>query len=489
MKHFPLFLNLGGRRVLIVGAGEGVARKVRLLSDSGASVVLVGTEDDLPRETRALAVSAGYEFRAEDVRGYALVFVCETMDETARRVSAAAIEAGVPVNVQDRAELSTFIMPAILDRDPVTVAVSTGGASPMLARAIRDLAGAALPRGIGRLADVLREFRREVADRSPSPDLRRRFWEAIGIDIFDRFADGDEAALRRRVRQLLDKFLRAERATIHIVGAGPGDPGLLTVRALRVLQLADVVLYDRLVDDRIIDCAGSRARLLCVGKSRAADAPKQDDINRLMADLATAGRRVVRLKSGDPFVFGRGGEEIEYLARMGLRVEVVPGITAALGCAAYAGIPLTHRDCASSVTFISGRGAHGREADLDWASLARDGQTLVVYMGVEAASLVAGRLIENGSDPATPVAVIENGTRPDQRVAIGTLGRLANLIAQTGIGAPALMIVGDVVRFYRKAEWPRSAEGLDFCAATRNETVTVDRSGNRIQAACCAGES
>jgi uroporphyrin-III C-methyltransferase/precorrin-2 dehydrogenase/sirohydrochlorin ferrochelatase len=452
MKHFPLFLNLGGRRVLIAGTGEGVTQKLRLLRDAGASVVLVAPGRDLPEEVHAHAISLCDEFRVEDLRGCALAFVCGADDETARRVSAAAIESGVPVNVQDRVELSTFIMPAILDRDPVTVAVSTGGASPMLARAIRDLAGAILPRRIGRLASVLKEFRREVAERIPSFDLRRRFWDGLGIDIFDRFADGDEAALRRRIRQLVDDYPSVAEGSVHIVGAGPGDPRLLTVRALRVLQLADVVLYDRLVDDRIIECIGPRARLIYVGKSVEAGAPKQDEINRLMADLAIAGCRVVRLKSGDPFVFGRGGEEIEYLARLGLSVEVVPGITAALGCAAYAGIPLTHRDCASSVTFISGRGAYGREPDLDWAGLARGGQTLVVYMGVETAAAIAGRLIENGSDPATPVAAIENGTRPDQMVVIGSLGGLADLIADNEIDAPAVIIVGRVARLCGKSE-------------------------------------
>jgi uroporphyrin-III C-methyltransferase / precorrin-2 dehydrogenase / sirohydrochlorin ferrochelatase len=475
VKHFPLFLDLGGRRVLIVGPGEGVAQKLRLMRDAGASVVLVDTGHALPQEIRALAVSVRDEFRPEDVRGCALAFVCGAADETARSVSAAASEAGVPVNVQDRPELSTFIMPAILDRDPVTVAVSTGGSSPMLARVIRDFAGAILPRSIGSIAAILREFRCEVADRIPSFDLRRRFWEAVGIDVLDRFADGEQAVLRQKIRQLLDSFPTSARGSVYIVGAGPGDPGLLTVRALRALQLADVVLYDRLVDDRIVGCAGSRARLVCVGKSAAAGAPKQDEINRLMADLAMAGRRVVRLKSGDPFVFGRGGEEIEYLARLGLAVEVVPGITAALGCAAYAGIPLTHRECASSVTFISGRGAQGREPDLDWAGLARGGQTLVVYMGVEAASLVSGRLIENGSDPATLVAVIENGTRPDQRVAIGTLGGLADLIADHEIDAPALIIIGEVVRLYRKTEFrpaltrsPAWASGLLTEASLRH---------------------
>lgn len=452
MRHFPLFLDLRGRRVLVVGAGQAAALRARLASSAGALVVLVSTADKPPFEgTSESVVSVRYEFDTEDLRGCALAFVCGAPEEIARRVSEAAQAMDVPVNVEDRAALSTFIMPAILDRAPVTVAVSSGGASPMIARMIRDLVAAALPRTIGRIASVFGDLRREVGSRIPSFELRRRFWETAAVDVLDQVADGGESALRLRMRQLLDGYPGA-KGSVFIVGAGPGDPGLLTLRALRILQLADVVLYDRLVDDRIVDCVGPRARRLCVGKSAAADSPRQDGINGLMADLALAGRCVVRLKSGDPFVFGRGGEEIEHLARRGLRVEVVPGVTAALGCAAYAGIPLTHRDCASSVSFISGRGAHGREPDVDWASLAGPRQTLVVYMGVEAAALVASRLIENGSDPATPVAVVENGTRPDQRVTIGALGGLAGLIVENEIEAPALMIIGEVVRLYGKDE-------------------------------------
>lgn len=453
MRHFPLFLNLNGRRVLIVGTGEAAEQKVRLARSAGAAIVLVDTANSSPAsEIRAQAVSVRNGFDAEDLRGCALAFVCGADEATARCVSAAATAMGVPVNVHDRGDLSTFIMPAILDRDPVTVAVSTGGTSPMLARAVRDLLAAVLPRSIGRIAGILGEFRREVAAKIPSFELRRRFWDTAGVYVLDRLADGDETTLRGRVRRLLDGFPGSAEGSAYIVGAGPGDPGLLTVRALRVMQFADIVLYDRLVDDRILECAGPRARRLCVGKSPGAARFKQGEINRLMTDLALAGHRVVRLKSGDPFVFGRGGEELHYLVRRGVRVEVVPGITAALGCAAYAGIPLTHRDYASSVTFVSGRGAYDREPDLDWASLARSRQTLVVYMGVEAAPLVVRRLIENGRDPGTPAAVVENGTRPNQKVLTGTLDGLEELIERSAVGAPALIVIGEVVRLYGRAE-------------------------------------
>jgi uroporphyrin-III C-methyltransferase/precorrin-2 dehydrogenase/sirohydrochlorin ferrochelatase len=327
VRYFPLFLDISRRRVLIVGTGDAAIQKMRLACNAGAAVVLINTGRSVPvDEILAQAASVRSEFNVEDLRGCALVFVCGADEPTARRVSAAARAMGVPINVQDRAELSTFIMPAILDRAPVTVAVSSGGASPMLARVIRDQVAAVLPPGIGRLATVLERFRSQVRARIPSFDLRRRFWDAVGVNVIDGLVNGDEATLCRKVQRLIEGFPASVEGCVYIVGAGPGDPGLLTVRALRALQIADVILYDRLVDDRVMACATARARKKCVGARSGAGLSKQSEISRLMADLALAGCCVVRLKSGDPFVFGRSAEELDYLMRLGIRVEIVPGI-------------------------------------------------------------------------------------------------------------------------------------------------------------------
>ena len=386
-------------------------------------------------------------FELGDVAGKVLVVAASDDAALDARVSAAARAAGVPVNVVDRPSLCTFIWPAIVDRDPVTVAISSAGTAPLLARSVRARLEALLPAKLGRLARFAEDFRAVVKATKPAGPARRRFWDGFFAgSIAEAVLAGDERRARQRMLALINRRgeASAEEGIVHLVGAGPGDPELLTLRALRVLQEADVIVYDRLIGPRVLDYARRDADRIYVGKARGSHARTQDEINELLARHARAGRRVARLKGGDPFIFGRGGEEREYLLRQGLRVEVVPGITAAIGCAAAAGIPLTYRDQTQTLTVVTAHGRDG-EPDLDWRALARDRQTLAIYMGGSAAGRIAARLIGHGRDPATPAAVIVNGTLAEQRTAVGELGDLERLAREAGSG-PALILIGEVVR-------------------------------------------
>ncbi|PJK28892.1 siroheme synthase CysG [Minwuia thermotolerans] len=450
MQAFPIFLKLTGRKVLVVGGGEAAVAKTRLLLDAGAAVTVVTPKPDATLSAWAAedVISVHRrEFHSQDLEE-AVFVISATDDEAADRiVSDAARIAGVTVNVVDRPALSDFTMPAIVDRAPITVAISTGGAAPALARQVRGVIETALPRNLGSLAGFVDRFRGAVKAVLPTARQRRKFW--------DRFLDGPVArqVLRgeehRASQDMLALINRAAAGEIigrvAIVGGGPGDPELLTRKAHRLLQQADVIVHDRLVSDEVLDLARRDARRVYVGKARDAHFRSQDEINRILLDEARAGHLVVRLKGGDPFVFGRGGEEADFLRRQGVEVEVVPGITAATGCAAAAGFPLTHRDKASAVTFLSGQGKAGGEPDLDWRLLASARHTLAVYMGVETARASSEALIEHGRDPATPVAVIENGTLPGQRVVYGRLDELPDLLVREAVASPALIVIGEVV--------------------------------------------
>ncbi len=450
MNALPVFMKLTGRACLVVGGGAAAAAKARLLAQAGAEVTVVA-----PRIGRSLdALIAEREvawiardFVPADLAGRALAIGASGSDALDRSVAEAARAVNLPVNVVDRPELSDFLMPAIVDRDPVVVAISTGGAAPVLARRIRAAIEASLPPGIGRLARFALSFRGAVRAKIGEPEARRRFWEAL-VDgpIAAAVLQGEVGAARRALLDLINRPGRLPPpGGVSIVGAGPGDPELLTLRALRRIQQADLLIHDKLIGPDILDYARRDAERIYVGKTRGRHAKTQSEINALMAAHARRGRRVVRLKGGDPFVFGRGGEELDYLAEQGIAVEVVPGITAATGCAAQAGSPLTHRDHAGAVTFISGHSKDGAP-DADWSGLARGGQTVVVYMGVATAGFIADRLIGHGMNPATPTAIVENGTRADQRLVVGRLADLARLIAGHRIDGPALIIIGEVVR-------------------------------------------
>jgi uroporphyrin-III C-methyltransferase / precorrin-2 dehydrogenase / sirohydrochlorin ferrochelatase len=449
LQHFPAFFSLKDQPALIVGGGGLAARKLRLLRKAGAAVTVVA-----PRLNAEIAEVANdgqiattrRGFVAGDVRGQRLVFAATGRPDVDERVAEAAQAAGVPVNVVDRADLSSFVVPAIVERDPVVIGISTGGTAPLLASRLREAIERLLPSRLGRLAHFSDSFRTAVRGILPDATTRLRFWSRFfDGPVAAAVLAGDDGAARERMLTLVNSRAAGEppQGSVAIVGAGPGDPDLLTLRALRLIQRADVVVYDKLVGPEILDYVRRDAERIYVGKSRGNHSRSQDEINALIAEQAQAGRRVVRLKGGDPFVFGRGGEELEYLRRRGIAAEVVPGITAALGCAAVTGIPLTHREHAQAVTLVTGQGSDG-EPDLDWASLARLDQTLVIYMGVSAAGRIAAKLIAHGLDAATPAAIVENGTLPNQRTLVGRVADVETLVRDHGIAGPAIIVIGSV---------------------------------------------
>ena len=451
--YFPITLRLAGSRVLVVGGGEVAARKVRLLLRARPAISVVARE--LNDELAGLLAKGeiahpASEFAAEQIIGCRLV-IAATDDRTLNRaVAAAADAANVPVNVVDDPEPSSFITPSIVQRDPILVAISTGGAAPVLARRLRERIEALLPTAYGRLAQFMDRNRPRV--KSLPVEARRALWEQfLDGPGPERLLVGDEAAAAFE----LESLLRGEpaRGEVYLVGAGPGDPDLLTFRALRLMQQADVVLFDRLVSPAIMDLVRRDAERIFVGKQRNQHTVPQDEINSELVRLAQAGKRVLRLKGGDPFIFGRGGEEIEQLAAAGIAFQVVPGITAASGCAAYAGIPLTHRDYAQSCIFVTGHARADGVLNLHWDQLARRGQTVVFYMGVVTLPRICAELMAHGLPPDWPAALIENGTQPGQRVIAGTLADLPAKVAELPPGGASLIIVGEVVRLREKLAW------------------------------------
>ena len=450
MQTFPLFMSLQGRRALVAGGTEAAARKVELLLSAGAQVTLIA--DTVVGEIAQLIGEgriswAGRAFEDDDLAGVSLVVVASEDEALQARVSLAAQQRCVPVNVVDRPKLSSFIMPAIVDRSPITIAISTGGAAPALARRLRAEIERAMPAAIGRLARFAEIFRVQVRRTLDQPRARRRFWDKVFEGRIGELAlAGDEIGARRELIKLLDGA-RTETATagmVHLVGAGPGDPDLLTMKAHRLLQRADVVVYDRLVSAEVLAMARRDAERIYVGKRRGNHSQSQDEINARLVALARAGKSVVRLKGGDPLLFGRGGEEIGALAEAGVTVEVVPGITAALGCAASTGIPLTHRDHAQTCLFVTGHRKDGR-LDLDWPTLARPRQTVVIYMGLDALPTIAAQLVAHGLPGSTPVALIENGTTDRERRVVGTLATIDAQAMRARLEGPTLCMVGEVV--------------------------------------------
>ncbi|VVP29914.1 siroheme synthase CysG [Pseudomonas fluorescens] len=462
MNYLPLFHNLRGSRVLVVGGGEIALRKSRLLADAGALLRVVAPE--IEAQLRELVTASGGECL---VRGYAemdldgcRLIIAATDDETLNaQVSADAHRRCVPVNVVDAPALCSVIFPAIVDRSPLIIAVSSGGDAPVLARLIRAKIETWIPSTYGQLAGLAARFRHQVKKLFPDVQQRRGFWEDVFQGpIADRQLAGQGGEAERLLQAKIDGEAPVTTGEVYLVGAGPGDPDLLTFRALRLMQQADVVLYDRLVAPAILELCRRDAERVYVGKRRADHAVPQDQINQQLVDLAKQGKRVVRLKGGDPFIFGRGGEEIEELAAHGIPFQVVPGITAASGCAAYAGIPLTHRDYAQSVRFVTGHLKDG-STDLPWADLVAPAQTLVFYMGLVGLPSICEQLIKHGRGADTPAALIQQGTTVNQRVFTGTLADLPRLVAEHEVHAPTLVIVGEVVKLREKLAWFEGAQG------------------------------
>jgi uroporphyrin-III C-methyltransferase/precorrin-2 dehydrogenase/sirohydrochlorin ferrochelatase len=456
MDFLPIFLNIRGEPCLVVGGGAVAARKCAQLLRAGARVTIHAPELDGAFDADLAAgriTHRAARFRDEDVAGYALVIAATDDDAVNRAVAAAARARRIPVNVVDRPALCSFIMPSIVERAPVIVAVSSGGASPVLARLLRARLETLIPAGYGRLAALAAAFREQVKARF-RPSERRRFWERVlQGPIAEMVFSGRDAEARSALEAAFaDTRLAFSGGEVSLIGAGPGDPDLLTFRALRLMQQADVVVYDRLVSKPVLDLVRLEAERIYAGKERARHALPQEDINHLLIRLAREGKRVVRLKGGDPFIFGRGGEEIATLAAEGIPFQVVPGITAAAGCASYAGIPLTHRDFSQSVLFVTGHLQDG-SMNLNWPALAQPRQTVVVYMGLLGIDVLCRQLIAHGLPATTPAALIQQGTTPRQRVLTGDLATLPDIVRRSNVTAPTLIIVGEVVRLRDQLKW------------------------------------
>jgi uroporphyrin-III C-methyltransferase/precorrin-2 dehydrogenase/sirohydrochlorin ferrochelatase len=457
MDFLPIFFDIRGKVCLVVGGGDVACRKVDLLLRAQGRVRLIAPElcpNLHVLRDRGLLEHYARPYQEQDLDDSALVIAATDDPAVNKRVSEQAKNQQIPVNVVDQPELCSFIVPSIIDRSPVVAAVSTGGASPVLARLIRTRLETLIPAGYGRLAELTRRFRDPVKEKFSNPPDRRRFWEKVltgGVAerVFSGHMEEADAAMSRELEGACPSTRMGE---VYLVGGGPGDPDLLTFRALRLMQQADVVVYDRLVAEAVLEMTRRDAQRIYVGKERDQHAMRQEEINQLLVRLAKEGKRVVRLKGGDPFIFGRGGEEIDTLSAEGVPFQVVPAITAASGCAAYSGIPLTHRDYAQSVTFVTGHLKDGT-MNLNWVQLAQPNQTVVFYMGLLGLPVICRELIAQGVSPDHPVALIQQGTTEHQRVFTGTLATIQSIVERERPKPPTLIIVGEVVRLQEKLSW------------------------------------
>ena len=457
MEFLPIFLDIKSQLCLVIGGGEVAARKVALLRKAGGRIRVISPE--LCTNLTALLNENQIEYEArkykqDDLYHSHLVIAATNHDEINKAVSTQAQALRIPVNVVDQPELSSFITPSVIDRSPVVAAVSTGGASPILARLIRTRLESLIPAGYGRLAELAARFRERVKARFRNPADRRQFWEevlsgSIAERIFTGNVEEADKALEQALQETKPNLFQGE---VSLVGGGPGDPDLLSFRAMRLMQQADVIVYDRLVAKQVLELTRVDAKRIYVGKERNSHTMRQEEINKLLVDLAKEGKKVVRLKGGDPFIFGRGGEEIDTLSAEGIPFQVVPAVTAASGCAAYAGIPLTHRDYAQAVTFVTGHLKDG-SMNLNWELLAQPSQTLVIYMGVLGLPILCKELIAHGVSPQMPIALVQQGTTEKQRVFTGTLSNIQAIVEREKPKPPTLIIVGKVVELQEKLSW------------------------------------
>lgn len=473
MRYFPLFMDLQDQPVLVIGAGKVAERKIRLLCEAGAAVnvlaaTLNATVEDWRHDGRIKWIGSRYQPAQLD--GVRLVFAASDDTELNLSVYADAEARGIPVNVVDDRRHCRFITPAMIDRSPLQIAISSAGTSPVMARRIRAWIELLLPLGIGKIAAAAGKFRNRAATLLPL-EQRRSFWDSLlSRGKILQWSNLSQTAIEDSIREALatqqkhDTLNSPTSGKVYLVGAGPGRPDLLTIRALQVLGQADVILHDKLVPREILDMARRDADFIDVGKRTGTPQQSQQQINRLLAQQAQLGKQVVRLKGGDAFIFGRGGEELEYLQYRGIEYEVVPGITAAIGCAAYAGIPLTHRDHAQTLSFVTGHVSSDSRAP-DWHQLAGTGRTAVIYMGVKQAVEIRRQLLTAGLDSKLPVALVANGTRPNQQVLHGTISELPTLARKLPKGAPGLFVIGEVATLGKKLAWFESEPTIIRVAA------------------------
>jgi len=494
MDSLPLVFNLKNKPVLVVGGGDVALRKVQTLMKAGAKVTLVATE--VNEQLMFLAGSQlqiiKSEYQPWHIEGQRLVIAATDDMELNQQIHQACESADIWMNVVDQPELCEFTFPSIIDRSPLMIAISTSGKAPVLGRLWKEKLEKLIPSWTGKLAQVAGDFRAEVKEKISSFQARRHFWERVF-----RGKTSQSAAIGdwQQVEQDLQNELAISQSSqtqesttnvgqVYLVGGGPGDPNLLTIKALQTMQMADVIVYDYLISDEIIELCRKDADFISVGKKAGNHTLPQDQINQLLVDLAKEGKVVCRLKGGDPYIFGRGGEEAQLLVKNDVPYQVVPGITAAAACSATTGIPLTHRDFAQSVQFVTG---HCKNADAvaaangkspsentgpNWQALATSNQTLVVYMGVIRSSIIRENLIKHGRAAETPIAIVEKGSRPDQRVITGTLAELDTLAKAHKIGSPALIIIGEVVELHKELYVPNGKNVITLDASAIDTTVT-----------------
>jgi len=458
MDFLPIFVNLKGRHCTVVGGGEVAARKVSLLLQAGADVTVIAPElcATLNRAAQSKDIThLAKSFQKKQLVESVLIVAATNAREVNEEVAREAGKLNIPVNVVDTPDLCTFVMPSIIDRSPVMVAVSTGGASPVLGRLLRQKLESTIPASYGQLARLAKAFREKVKNKFNSGGDRRLFWEKV---LEGPIAEMMIAGKETQATEALEKALESAGETmpghgeVYLIGGGPGDPDLLTFKALRLMQQADVVVYDRLVSQEVLELVRRDAERIYAGKEKGEHTIPQEGINDLLVRLAKEGKRVCRLKGGDPFIFGRGGEEIETLMEEGVPFQVVPGITAASGCATYSGFPLTHRDYSQSVTFVTGHLRDG-SIDLNWPALAQPKQTIVFYMGLHGVKTICEKLIANGLPVSTPAALIQQGTTRHHRTLIGNLETLPGIVESNEVKAPTLIVVGEVVKLHEKLDW------------------------------------
>lgn len=464
MDFLPLFHKIENRRCVVIGGGSVALRKLRQLMEAGAKIDLIAPTicegivqlADSPTQSTGVLHLHHREFKEEDIQGAVLVVAATNNKPLNEQISQLAQQANIPVNVVDQPQLCSVIFPSIVDRSPVQIAISSGGKAPVLARMLRTRLESFIPAGYGHLAQLAGKFRQQVKNKISNGQCRKAFWEEVfSGDIAELVFSNKLTAAESRLQSKLDQKNDSDPQNlgeVYLVGAGPGDPDLLTFRALRLMQKADIVLYDRLVSKEVLSLVRRDAELIYVGKTAGDHPVTQENINEKLVEFAKQGNRVLRLKGGDPFIFGRGGEEIAHLSDHEVPFQVVPGITAASGCASYAGIPLTHRDHAQSVRFITGH-QKNHKFDLNWSEFVAPNQTLVFYMGLNGLETICQQLMSYGMESTTPAALIEKGTTSKQRVFIGDLESLPQKVRSAEAKAPTLIIIGSVVSLHDKLSW------------------------------------